>query len=72
MESFQFHSQQSLNTKQFRTCFPYMSSNKNGMVWLGLACLLPTLVLLAELILTTEAAHSLLANFLGQSEHLIV
>jgi len=30
-----------------------------------LACLLPTLVLLAEFILTTEKAHILLANYAG-------
>jgi hypothetical protein len=32
------------------------------MVWLGL---LPTLVILAEFIPGTEAAHILLANFIG-------
>jgi len=30
-----------------------------------LACLLPTLVLLAEFIVATEASHLLLANFAG-------
>jgi len=35
------------------------------MVWLGLAGLLPMLVMLAEFILRTEAAHILLANFTG-------
>jgi len=35
------------------------------IVWLGLACLIPKLVLLAEFILATEAAHVLLANFAG-------
>jgi len=35
------------------------------MAWLGLACLIPKLVLLAEFILATEAVHPLLANFAG-------
>jgi hypothetical protein len=52
-----------MNTKQFRTCSPYKSSNKNGMAWLGL--LFPTLVLLVEFIFAMEAAHVLLANFAG-------
>jgi len=33
------------------------------IVWLGCTCLVPKLVLLAEFILTMEAAHVLLANF---------
>ena len=33
------------------------------MAWRGLACLFPTLTLLAEFILSTEATHVLLANF---------
>jgi hypothetical protein len=37
-----------------------------------LTCLLPTLVVLAEFILTTETAHILLANLLDQSEQLMV
>jgi len=35
------------------------------MAWLGLACLIPKLVLLAEFVLATEAAYALLANFAG-------
>jgi len=42
-----------------------MSSKKNSTVWLGLVCLLPTLVLLAEFIFATEAGRVLLANFAG-------
>jgi hypothetical protein len=42
------------------------------MVWLGLACLLPAFVLLAEFNLTMEEVHILLANSLDQSYHLIV
>jgi hypothetical protein len=41
------------------------------MAWCGLACLFPTLALLAELILTTEAAHILLTNFPGPNKTLV-
>jgi len=39
------------------------------LAWIGL---LPTFVLLAEFILTAEAAHILLAHLLDQSQHLTV
>ena len=43
----------------------YVASVTMRMVWLPLVCLLPALVLWAEFIFATEAAHVLLANFAG-------
>jgi hypothetical protein len=56
MQSFQLHSQQSLNTKKFHRV-------QTKMVWFGL----PTSnsCLLAEFILEMEAMHILLTNFAG-------
>jgi hypothetical protein len=59
MESFWLCSQQSLNT----TILHLLSLQEFKQKWNRLACLLPTLVLLAEFNVTMKAAHVLLAKF---------